>query len=175
MWKFIKEFIVSPRQTGAILPSGPALTEAMLTPINFSEALHIVELGPGTGAFTHQILRKMRPDAHLTVIEVNKEFIKKMRDIKDKRLTIIHGDAAKLSLHVKSADYIISGLPLVSLPATKRDIILQEIKKTVKNRYVQFHYSPLAEKDIKKHFKITAKKNIARNIPPAIVYVCRKE
>lgn len=172
MWKFIKQFVLRPRQTGAILPSSPDLARAMLAPIDFKTAQHIVELGPGTGAFTHLILKKMKKDARLTAIEVNEQFYKQLKKIKDARLKLIHGDAQKLSIHAKSADYVISGLPLVSFTKEQRKKTLEEIKKVVRNKYVQFNYSPLAEKDLKEHFTFT-KRTIYRNIPPATVYTCK--
>ncbi len=173
MFNFIKQFFKNPVRTGAILPSSPALVKAMIDPINFKKAKHIVELGPGTGAITKELLKKMKPDAKLTALEICEEFCTELKKWDDKRLTVVHADAQHLSKHVDEADYIISGLPLVGLPEKMHVKILKEVKKVMKHAYIQFHYTPLAEPYLKKHFKHISKKIAVKNVPPAIVYVMR--
>ncbi|MEM3154120.1 MAG: methyltransferase domain-containing protein [Candidatus Woesearchaeota archaeon] len=173
MINFLKQFLKNPVRTGAILPSSPALVKAMVAPINFKKAKHIVELGPGTGAITKEILRKMRPDAKLTALEICKEFCDELKKWDDKRLHVIHADAQHLSKHVDKADYITSGLPLIGLPEKAHVKILKEVKKVMKHAYVQFHYTPLGEPYLKRHFKHISRKIAVRNVPPAIVYVLR--
>ena len=174
MVNFIKEFILHPKQTGAIMPSSPLLAKAMVAPIHFKTAKHIVELGPGTGAITKEILKRMSPDAQLVVLEISPEFCKELRTWKDKRLIIINADAQHLSRYIKKADYAVSGLPLVGLPEKMHTKILKEVRKVVKHAYIQFHYSPLGEPYLKKHFKHITKKSVIKNIPPAIVYTARQ-
>jgi len=170
MWKFIQQFILHPRRTGAILPSGPELVKTMLEPVDFNTAKNIVELGPGTGVFTKEILRRMRPDAKLTALEISPAFCKELSKIEDKRFTVLNADAKRLSKTIKEADYVISGLPLLALPKKDHEQILNEIKKITKYAYIQFHYSPLGEAQLKKHFSKVTKKIALKNVPPAIVY-----
>lgn len=174
MWQFIKHFFKNFRQTGAIMPSGEELACAMVSPIDFSKTKHIVEVGAGTGVFTKKILKKMGKNCKLTVVEINKEFCDELKKIKDKRMTLIEGDAKHLSKNVSFADVIISGLPLAGFSKKDRHAILGEMQKTTK-QYIQFHYSTLTEKDIKQYFQIENKKNILLNVPPAIVYECRRK
>jgi phospholipid N-methyltransferase len=174
MWRFVKHFFKNFKQTGAIMPSGEELSNAMVSPIDFSKTNHIVEIGAGTGAFTKKILSKMKKDSALTVVEINKEFCDELKKIKDKRLKIIEGNALHLSSAVKKADYVVSGLPLVNFSKEEQQKILHEIQK-VSEKYVQFHYSSLAEKEIKQHFEILNKKHVLKNVPPAIVYDCKRK
>lgn len=174
MMNFIMQFFKNPIRTGAILPSSPELIKAMVKPIDFKKAKHIVELGPGTGAITREILKQMSPDAKLTALEICPEFCEELKTWKDKRFKVIHADAQHLSKHVKKADYVISGLPLIGLPEKTHTKILREVKKVMKNAYIQFHYSPLGEPYLKKHFRHITKKIAVKNIPPAIVYVMRR-
>lgn len=166
---FIKQFLKNPQQIGALTPSSPGLTRAMLEPIDFDKARDIVELGPGTGPFTRALLKKMRPDARLFVVEINDEFCVQLRKIDDKRLHVIHGDAGKLSALVSRADYVVSGLPLITFPKEVASAILVEIAK-IAPTYIQFHYSTLAEKLLRKHFKKVTRKVVLLNVPPAVVY-----
>ncbi len=173
MIKFIKQFILHPRRTGAIVPSSPDLAKAMLEHVDFSKAKQIVELGPGTGAFTHLILQKMRKDAKLTLVELNKDFCKDLSKINDSRLNIINDDARNLTKHATQADYVISGLPMNGFSKKSHRKVLAEIKKVTKHAYIQFHYSPLAERYIKEYFSRIQKRTVLKNIPPAIVYTCK--
>ncbi len=174
MWRFVKQFFKNFKQTGAVLPSSEELASAMVLPIDFTKTNHIVEVGAGTGVFTKKILSKMKKDSALTVVEINKEFCQELKKIKDKRLTIIEGNALHLSSCVKKADFVVSGLPLVNFSENERNKILREIRK-VGEKYVQFHYSPLAEKEIKQYFEILNKKHVLKNVPPAIVYSCKRK
>ena len=173
MWKFIKQFALHPRRTGAIVPSSPDLAQAMLAPVDFSKAKHIVELGPGTGAFTHVILQRLRKDATLTLVELNENFCKDLARINDPRIKIVNDDARNLTKHITQADYVISGLPMNGFSKENHRKVLAEIKKATKQAYIQFHYSPFAEKYIKECFSNISKKKVLRNIPPAIVYTSR--
>jgi len=174
MWRFVKHFFKNFKQTGAVLPSGEELANAMVSPIDFTKTTHIVEIGAGTGVFTKKILSKMKKDSALTIVEINKEFCQELKKIKDKRLKVIEGNALHLSSCVKKADFVVSGLPLVNFSNEEQNKILREIKK-VSEKYVQFHYSPLAENAIKQHFEILSKKRVLKNVPPAIVYECRRK
>ncbi|HAE39103.1 MAG TPA: hypothetical protein DCG57_10760, partial [Candidatus Riflebacteria bacterium] len=56
-WQFVKQFCREPRTIGAIAPSSNQLANRMIQQINFATARVIVEYGPGTGAFTRQVLK----------------------------------------------------------------------------------------------------------------------
>ncbi|MCX5328653.1 MULTISPECIES: hypothetical protein [unclassified Streptomyces] len=69
-----REFLRSPRLTGAIAPSSPALAlalaQAMTAGLDLRRADVVVELGSGTGA----ILRRLAPGARLIAVELNPAF-----------------------------------------------------------------------------------------------------
>ena len=54
---FGKEIIRSPRQAGAIIPSGRRLAESMARPAVADNGL-IVELGAGTGSVSEELIKK---------------------------------------------------------------------------------------------------------------------
>lgn len=173
MWKFIQNFFKKPIQTGAIAPSSKALAKAMVKHINFSTAKHIVELGPGTGVFTRELLQNMKKDSTLTCVELNDEFIARLKKIPDKRIKVVKGDATQLSSIVSNANYIVSGLPVANF-GEKRTQLYEEIKKTAPV-YIQFHYTTFIEKHLKEHFVITHKELVLNNLPPATVYTMRTD
>src|SRR5436190_23161722 len=88
---FLKGFIRSPREVGSVIPSSHWLVEALLDETPIEKAQVIAEFGPGTGVFTDEIIRRLRPDAKLLVFEVDQDFANKLRErISDKRVEIIN-------------------------------------------------------------------------------------
>ena len=108
---------------GSIIPSSRFLVDAVLAAVDWPRARVIVEYGPGVGTFTAEILRRMRSDARLIVIETNLGF----REVPGRQLP---GPAAvrgarlrrERAAHPRSAaayhraNYIVSGIPLGSMP-----------------------------------------------------------
>ena len=66
-------------QTASMFPSSRYLANALTKPIDFRRARTVVELGPGTGAVTNEILKRMRPDAKLFAVDINETFIDHLR------------------------------------------------------------------------------------------------
>ncbi|MCJ7629130.1 MAG: hypothetical protein MUO50_12180 [Longimicrobiales bacterium] len=65
--------------------------------MDYNRALHIVELGVGTGCVTRELLKRMRPDARLISLEINEIFVEQCRSIRDERLVLRHSCATLLS------------------------------------------------------------------------------
>jgi phosphatidylethanolamine/phosphatidyl-N-methylethanolamine N-methyltransferase len=179
---FLKQFFKDKRMVGAMRPSSRFLSEKMLRPIDFEQAEVIVELGPGTGVFTKEILRKMKPNASLLVFELNDEFFKQIsHEIKDPRAILIHDSAEHIDVYLKKhqlseADYVVSSLPLAVFPQQLKQNILEKSYDCLKvgGKYIQFQYSLNAKKMLKSKFH---KMNITftpLNFPPAFVYTCLK-
>ncbi len=74
MLKFLKEYIKHPRNTGAIAASTSQLAKGMVNGIDFDKANCIVEIGPGTGSFTRESMKRKQPATSLLLIEINEAF-----------------------------------------------------------------------------------------------------
>src|SRR6476646_11158879 len=72
---FFRESMRSLGPTASMSPSSRYLANALTKPIDFRRARTVVELGPGTGAVTNEILKRMRPDAKLFAVDINETFI----------------------------------------------------------------------------------------------------
>ncbi|MBV6343244.1 class I SAM-dependent methyltransferase [Candidatus Magnetobacterium casense] len=173
---FLVEAVRDFRTTGSVTPSSRFLVDRMLSPIDFSKAGLIVELGSGTGCLTRELLKRMRGDAELFCFEVNKVLCATLYDVRDNRIEIINDRAERLPdrLCGRKADYIVSGLPLASLP---RDVGMQildavEGSLSAEGAYIQFQYSLVSYKALKERFQVE-KSFVLLNLPPAFVYVCR--
>ncbi|MDQ3222862.1 MAG: methyltransferase domain-containing protein, partial [Gemmatimonadota bacterium] len=100
--------------------------------VDWARARVFLEYGPGVGTFTTEILRRMRPDAVLIVLETNADFVRFLRGkIHDDRLHVVHGsaveaDSALARLNLRHADYVISGIPYTTIPPEVRELILRK-------------------------------------------------
>ncbi len=179
---FIKAFFKDAKMIGSIRPSSKYLTKSMLDSIDFSKAKIIVELGPGTGVITREILSKMAPDARLLVFELHDDFYHNLnRTILDKRVEFIHDSAEKIKEYLEhfnlhEADAVISSLPLANFPKELRDNVVSAAKDSLAEDglMTQFQYSLQSKKFLQSNFKSVKINYTFWNFPPAFVYTCRK-
>ncbi|QDQ02011.1 methyltransferase domain-containing protein [Lysinibacillus fusiformis] len=180
---FLNEFIKHPKNTGAISPSSKILAKKMVESINCEEAQCIVELGPGTGSFTKEIMKRKGQQTKLVLIENNEVFStaleKKYQD--DSNVIVIHGSAEHLraylkSLHIKKIDYILSGLPFTSLEPALSSRILNNVNESLEEdgEFITFQYSLVRKSFIQKFFNDISLKKVWVNLPPAYVLSCKK-
>lgn len=177
--KFVSQSFRHFITTGAFLPSSDFLARRMTDKMSGKV---IVELGPGTGVFTEEILKSLPKDGLLISIEKNKVFFDYLKNkISDRRLILYYGDACDISLYLKEngyekADYIVSGLPLGHFSREVNGKILSEAKKCLSNDglFVQFEYLLAGYKSIKKVFPRVSISFELFNLPPAFVMRCRK-
>ena len=72
---FFLSWMSAPRRVGAIAPSGAALADLITREITASTG-PVLELGPGTGAFTYKLLKRGVRQQDLTLIEYGSDFMK---------------------------------------------------------------------------------------------------
>ena len=136
---FWREFRRTFESTGAVLPSGPALSSALARYVRDGESdrigRRILEVGPGTGAATRYIVRAMRDGDRLVLVERNAEFVARLRDrlatdatyhnLSD-RIELRHGSVEDVPEDLPF-DIIVSGLPLNNFSATLVEQILNKL------------------------------------------------
>jgi phosphatidylethanolamine/phosphatidyl-N-methylethanolamine N-methyltransferase len=195
---FLNESIKSFSTTASVVPSSPYLARAMLRSIDFGGATSIVEVGVGTGAMTHELLQRMRPDARLYALDINPRFIAYLRSsIDDRRLIPIAGSAEDLgsilaARGVLQADAIVSSLGLSIMPKPVRERILGEMKQHLRPggvfsqfQYLHARHAPRClnffgvdafceERFLRQHFRRVSLHNVLRNFLPATVYTCSR-
>ncbi|MFK8045503.1 MAG: class I SAM-dependent methyltransferase [Crocinitomicaceae bacterium] len=180
--KFLKTFFKERKQVGAVAPSSRFLVKKMCDAINFSEAKVIVELGPGTGVFTQEILNRASLDSKIFVFELNEDFCRILESkFNDQRIILVNDSAEKLTAvlkehQIENADAVLSSLPLTVIPEPVKSNILKASFDSLKPQgiYVQYQYSLNAKKLIEKQFgKLNLRFSLI-NIPPAFIYVAKK-
>jgi phospholipid N-methyltransferase len=118
---FLTEVLRSYNTTGAVIPSGRALSSALCRYVGSAAGPQkILEAGPGTGAVTGCIIDLMRPDDQLYMVELNPTFAAHLRRAFDEkpsfrtaasRCHLIEGAVQQLGQHGQF-DLVVSGLPL---------------------------------------------------------------
>jgi len=181
--KFFSAFIANRKVVGAIAPSSQGLARAMdeaLGPLD--DSAWIVEFGPGTGVFT-ETLRRNRPTANILAIEFSSEFISLLNDrfAHDEAIHIVQGCASRAAEFLAERGVtpeklggVVSGLPMLSLPAPIRDPIFASLTNLIPptRRYVQFTYSKTAWRGFElEGFHRQTFRQVWWNLPPASVLV----
>src|SRR5713226_4856561 len=130
---FFRESRRNFRDIGSLLPSSRFLAHALVSELKKRRSpRRILEVGPGTGSVTAQILRYLLPGDQLDLVELNSHFIFLLQQrFEDEWKFWRHRERVRL---LNSAveqlpgdgtyDFIISGLPLNSFPVAQvREIL----------------------------------------------------
>lgn len=180
---FRKQFWKDKKMVGAMAPSSKYLAQKMMQNIDFNSAEVIIELGPGTGVFTDEIIEKMSETAHLLVFELNDLFFERLeKRIDHPRVHIIHDSAEHIERYIEQfqltqADVVVSSLPLAVFSEELRNLVLNASHRSLKptGKYIQFQYSLQSKKLLKNLYSKVSIAFTPLNFPPAFVYTCDKK
>jgi phospholipid N-methyltransferase len=178
---FARNFFRHPRMLGSIIPSSRFLIKQLLQPIDWEQARVIVEYGPGVGGITAEILRRMRPDARLIAIETNPEFVRFLRkSLVDERFQVVEASAAAVKEILQQfghskANYIISGIPLGSMPRSAREPILRNTAEALEagGSFFVFQFTTRVLPDLQRFFRYVKRKFEPLNVLPAHLFFCQ--
>ncbi|MBK9139790.1 MAG: methyltransferase domain-containing protein [Verrucomicrobia bacterium] len=182
-WAFLRH----PSQVGALCPSSPWLAEAMVDSADLGNARTVLELGPGTGAFTRTILARKGRHTKYLGIELSPDAVRLLRS-KFPGLDIHEGSATCLGQFLaqrgwRHADFIVSGLPFANMPSVVQRQILEAVVAALapQGRFTTFAYvGPHLTKRgrsfqrlLRELFgSVETSRPVLRNLPPAFVYRC---
>jgi phospholipid N-methyltransferase len=177
---FARNFFKYPSMLGSVIPSSRFLVKDLMAQVEWDRARVLVEFGPGVGTITREVLKRMRPDAVLLVIELNEEFVQYLKaTIRDPRLRVIHGSAAHVRRILSEqglapADSIISSIPYSLLPETLRQEIVAESRLALKERgsMLVFQYNRTLLPYLKSSFSTVRLNFQLFNILPALIFHC---
>lgn len=176
---FASNFFKHPRMLGSLIPSSPFLINELLAEVNWDRARVVVEYGPGVGTITMEMLKRMRPDARMVVIEMNADFVRFLRETDDPRLHVVHGSAADVlqvlhSLGLERADYVVSGIPFSTMPAEVRDAIMSATHEALRpdGQFLVYQFSRHAGPYLRRVFQRVRQGYQPLNILPAHLWFC---
>ncbi len=187
--RFLQEFFLRPGATGAIAPSSNALAREMVAWLEFDSANAVVEYGPGTGAFTEAVLVQLRPRCSFFMIELNPLFVEILQ-IRYPERNIYEasvGDVRTLCDRqgIRQVDCVVSGLPWASFSDVMQTQYLDAMMTVLRpgGQFVTFAYlqglmlpaGRRFRRKLNKYFsEVTCGRTVWLNLPPALVYRCRR-
>lgn len=176
---FVLEWMKAPLVTASVLPSSERLARKMVKGLS-AEVGKVVELGPGTGVFTRQLLACGIPEENLVLIELNRKFAKNMQTHYPNAM-VVNGAAESLArLHLQDVGAVVSGLPFLSMKDKQIDEILKGAFQVLGHHgvFIQFTYGhrcPVKPQILQHHGLIAERSSfVLNNFPPASVYHIKK-
>jgi len=181
--EFFKGFLRNPREVGSIIPSSRFLTRRVMDCGRVRTARVIVELGPGTGVLTRQMLSLMRSDAKLIAVEISSDFADLLEStITDSRLHVFRGSAADLEGALAAAgetrvDLVVSGIPFSTMGNGEGNRTLQAAKRVLgpEGRFVAYQFRSAVRRLAEPVFGRPETHSGFWNIPPMRIYVWAQE
>jgi phospholipid N-methyltransferase len=180
----LSRFLRHPRAVGAIAPSSPSLARAMVEHLDLDGRVRVVELGPGTGAFTGAIVSRLGPSARYLAIDRDPVFVEQIKK-QWPHVDCVCASAADLpalaaARRMTPVDHVVSGLPFASLPAAVTTQILDGLERTLRPggtfttfQYVHAYRLPPAlafRREIDRRLGATPVRSVVMwNFPPAYV------
>ncbi len=186
---FYRNFFDHFHQTGAIAPSGPNLARHIVSSAGVIENSHVLELGPGTGAFTRDLEKTLGPEGEYLGIEINAGFHTHLQEIHPElHFEQAPGQDFDFSSWVEKHgqfDVIVSGLPWAKFPEELQRSLLDNVVPRLKDggTFVTFAYTGVHLLKPAKRFRkllddyftdVQRTHSIMLNFPPAFVFVATK-
>lgn len=180
---FFKRFVKNPKHLGSLIPSSKKLATFIGSVVakdnlygQFNKN-HVVELGPGTGRFTEELLKL---DINLTCVEID-EYLCSFLTKHFNGLDIINGDARYLKKILPESltgniSTIVSGIPLMNLSKSIRNEIINSCFEVLSadGKLFQFTYNPLPLIP-PKGYKCQKIGVVWSNLPPAIFWSFQRD
>ncbi len=179
-----RRFLHSPRTVGALTASSRALASAMVMGLDLAHARRVVELGPGTGAFTGAIVDRLGPRTEFLAIDIEPAFVEQIQK-RWPQVECVCASAEQLDALVSDrgmlpVDHVVSGLPFVSLPLPVTRQILASIAKVLRSNgtFTTFQYLHAYRWPSAVAFRRAMSEHLGgpphvrlviRNLPPALV------
>lgn len=178
-----------PAAVGAVAPSSEGLAELLASVVPRSGAPIVVELGPGTGAVSAVIDRRLPPEGRHLAVELDPGMVEFLRCTRP-TMEIVPGDARELGSlladrDVTRADAVVSGLPWALFDPPTQAAILTEVARLLgpNGAFTTFAYLHGMPLHTARRFRrtlaatfdeVVVSRTVWRNLPPAFGYVCRR-
>jgi phospholipid N-methyltransferase len=180
---FFGTWLREPAATAAISPSGERLARLMAAGIR-AEGGPVVELGPGTGAFTRAVLARGLPESQLWLVEREAAFAALLRQ-RHPQAQVLQMDARQMRFQPQpwqdlQAQAVLSGLPLLTMGPRAQLAILGAAFRALRpeGQLLQFTYAARCPVPpaVLERLGLRAERlgGTLANLPPASVYALRR-
>jgi phosphatidylethanolamine/phosphatidyl-N-methylethanolamine N-methyltransferase len=187
--RFLSEFVRDPMTVGAIAASGPALARIATAGVPRTGSPVVVELGPGTGAFTGAIQQRLAGRGRHVAVEVNVRFARHLSTLHP-AVDVVRADATELATVLAQrglgpADAVVSGLPWAAFAESRQREILSPVAGALAPHgvfttfaYVHARWAAPARRLVRSlragFDEVIVSETVWANLPPALVYHCRR-
>lgn len=161
----------------------------MVADCRLDSAALVVELGPGTGVFTREILRAAGAHTRILALELDERAVVRLRGAFP-RVEVFHDSAEAILRYVAQtglpwADCVISGLPWSAMPAEVQGRIMRNVAAALRpgGTFTTFAYLLVRATPAGRRYQallrtlfreVRVGAPVWRNLPPAVVYRCVK-
>jgi phosphatidylethanolamine/phosphatidyl-N-methylethanolamine N-methyltransferase len=161
---------------GSIVPSSPVLGRLIAKHIEKGSDAAVLELGAGTGAVTHSLIRSGIAPKRIVLVEIVPEMAEHL-EVKFPETKVLQADAFNLPVdklgHIApDIGTVICGIPLVLLPEKKQRQFIEQVETVAPGKgFLLYTYcisSPLPYRALKLEAKRLAWTPL--NFPPASVW-----
>lgn len=186
---FMHRAVRSPSTVGAVLPTSRYVATAVADLVPTQEPCTVLELGPGTGALSGPLHRRIAPGSRHLAVELDPELVAYLRETKP-WLEVVQGDAHHLrkilaDLEIDQVDAVISSIPWTLLPPDRQRTLLAEVASVMSDSavFTTVTYLTTLWREQTRAFvgaledtfdEVLPRSAVWRNVPPARIYACRR-
>jgi phosphatidylethanolamine/phosphatidyl-N-methylethanolamine N-methyltransferase len=179
--RFFKGWLDGPKTVGTPFATSLYTGRAMASVIDPASGLPVLEVGPGTGAITREILARGVAPENLYAVEYSEDFAIGLRAAFP-GVNIIQGDVFALDGLLGPDrglvfDCVISAIPLLNFPLARRVAYLEDMLNRIPQGrpVIQVTYSPVSPVPPRSgSFSVERADFILRNVPPAHLWTYRR-
>jgi phospholipid N-methyltransferase len=184
---FLGALMRNPRNVGAIAPSSAQLARRVAQYV--TPGSRVIELGPGTGVVTRELLARTGRSGTLLAVDIDRTFVERLQRAWPE-VDCVCASAETLPLLAAErgwtdVDHIVSGLPFAVLPAATTRAIVDGVEKLLRRggTFTTFQYAhtfrlpPAASfrRQVSEHLACEPTSQfVVRNVPPALVLSWRR-
>jgi phosphatidylethanolamine/phosphatidyl-N-methylethanolamine N-methyltransferase len=184
---FLGALMRNPRSVGAIAPSSIHLARKLSQHV--TPGSRVMELGPGTGAVTRELLARTGESGALLAVDTDRTFVEQIRRAWP-GIDCVCASAETLPVLAAErgwadVEHIVSGLPFATLPAATTRLILDGVHQVLRVggtfttfQYLHAYRMPLAAA-FRRELSVRlggqpSSRAVFRNVPPAFVLSWRR-
>jgi phospholipid N-methyltransferase len=182
---FLRQTFSNFHHTGAIAPSSPWLARALAAPLAAAQSgpIEILEAGPGTGAVTMGIIPHLHDGDHLTLCEINGEFVAALesRFVREpawaavrNQVTIHHGPVEDLSAEGRF-HHIVCGLPFNNFQPDLVRAIFNTFESVIRPGGTINYFEYAAIREMKMPFVSKSERERLRGVAQVLGEVCQRQ
>lgn len=193
---FAKRFLSKPTSVGSLWPSSKKLALCMIPSPSYQKGtINYLEVGAGSGALTCRLVKKLRPQDKLDIVENDPKFCALLRKQFGHVSQVTIHEVSILDFTEKKYEVVISSLPLNAFPAHLVAKILEKYENLSKKGGLLSYFEYAGLEKIKQallcgakardfHETLSLKQHFAAqyctkieliwgNVPPARVIHCQ--